>query len=120
MEDFRQLEALVIQWAEARRIIPNATMTAQARKTVEEAVELLEAAVALDTLTFPHSFLQEQAKERAKDAYIDGCGDVAVTLIIGCKLLGVDPLDCLRAAYETIKDRTGTLLEDGTFVKDRK
>jgi NTP pyrophosphatase (non-canonical NTP hydrolase) len=50
----------------------------------------------------------------------DGVGDVLVCLIIYCALRDIDLSQCLELAYEEIKDRTGTLLPNGTFVKDIK
>lgn len=41
---YRSLETAILQWAEARKIIPRSTPLAQSRKTSEEAAELLEAA----------------------------------------------------------------------------
>ena len=74
---------------------------AQAVKTIEEVGELFNA-------------LHKGDMNEAKDAY----GDILVTLIIGADLTGVNLLECLRDAYETIKDRTGHLTPDGIFVKD--
>lgn len=48
---------------------------------------------------------------------IDGIGDVTVTLICLCEQLGLDFTECLRAAYNEIKDRKGKLV-NGTFVKE--
>jgi len=49
----------------------------------------------------------------------DGVGDVAVCIINYCTLKGINFVDCLAGAYDEIKDRRGTLLPDGTFVKDK-
>jgi len=47
----------------------------------------------------------------------DGIGDSFVTLIILAGQLGYTPTECLLAAYNEIKGRTGKL-EGGVFVKD--
>lgn len=47
----------------------------------------------------------------------DSLGDILVTLIILSKDLDVDLLDCLRGAYDVIKDRTGKTV-NGVFVKE--
>ena len=70
-------------------------------KTLEEVTELLSA-------------LHRKDWGEARDAY----GDVLVTLIIGAELAGLDLVDCLALAYDTIKDRRGYLREDGVFVKE--
>ena len=49
---------------------------------------------------------------------MDAVGDVLVCLINYCALKGYDPVNCLRVAYEQIKDRKGMLMPNGTFVKD--
>lgn len=43
-------------------------------------------------------------------------GDIIVTLIILCKQLDIDPVECLEMAYNKIKDRQGKTL-NGTFIK---
>jgi NTP pyrophosphatase (non-canonical NTP hydrolase) len=123
---YRDIELDVIRWAEARKIIPNATLTAQARKTTEEAGELLEAATILTTLDelikrLPHLAHVEPVIEYRNAIIVklrDGIGDVLVTLINTAALADVDVIDCLEDAYQEIKDRKGTLLADGTFVKE--
>ena len=40
-----------------------------------------------------------------------------VCLINYCALRDLDLVQCLEGAYEQIKDRKGTLMPDGTFVK---
>ncbi len=95
------VELEVLRWAEARKIIPRSTPMAQAIKTLEEVTELISA-------------LNRNNREEAIDAY----GDVLVTLIIGADLAGIDLVQALKSAYEQIKDRKGTLREDGVFVKE--
>lgn len=97
---FAQIEIKVIQWAEARRIIPNATPTSQLLKAVSEIGELADA-----------------EGKRDIDAIKDAVGDVLVCLINYCALRDLDVTSCLEGAYEQIKDRKGTLMPDGTFVK---
>ena len=101
MNDYKKLEASVLQWANDRMIIPNSTCTAQAIKTHEELGELLSA-------------LHRKSWLEVRDAY----GDILVTLIIGADLAGLDLVDCLALAYGQIKDRKGYLREDGVFVKE--
>jgi hypothetical protein len=101
VNDYKTLEAAVLQWANDRMIIPNSTCTAQAIKTHEELGELLSA-------------LHRKSWLEVRDAY----GDILVTLIIGADLAGLDLVDCLALAYAQIKDRKGYLREDGVFVKE--
>lgn len=101
MNEFNYWVVQVNEWAKARQIIPNSTAMAQAIKTHEELGELLSAIHRNDYV-----------------AKVDAYGDIMVTLIIGAHLANVDLMDALVTAYYQIKDRTGTLREDGVFVKD--
>ena len=97
-----ELEMKVIRWAEDRRIIPNATPVSQLLKAVSEMGELCDA-----------------EGKRDMDAIKDAVGDVMVCLINYCALRDLDITRCLAGAYEQIKDRRGTLMPDGTFVKEQ-
>ncbi len=99
--NFETLEQDVLRWAEARKIIPNSTPNVQLLKTVSELGELADATIKGDD-----------------DEIADGVGDVLVTLIIYCALQDIDPIVCLASAYDTIKDRKGTLTPEGVFVKE--
>jgi len=98
---FAYYETAVVQWSEARKIIPNSTPIAQWKKGMEEMEELRDA-------------LQKNDIELSKDAI----GDVTVCLINVCALLDVNFVDCLAKAYEEIKDRKGYMNEEGIFVKE--
>lgn len=98
---FAQVEMNVIQWAEARKILPNATSQTQLLKTMSELGELADALIKGD-----------------KAGIIDGLGDVLVTLIIVAAKEDLDITSCLESAYQEIKDRKGTMLPNGVFVKD--
>ena len=52
-----------------------------------------------------------------KFATIDAIGDSLVTLIILAKTIDSSAVECLGAAYDVIKDRTGEVV-DGVFIKD--
>ena len=99
---YAEVEMNVIQWAEARKIIPNSTPMAQWIKACQEMEELRLGLVNND------------------DAEIkDGVGDVVVCLINLCALADIDLVSCLEGAYQEIKDRTGHMGEDGIFYKDK-
>lgn len=51
------------------------------------------------------------------DLIIDSIGDTYVVLVILCMQLGLDINDCIKAAYEEIKDRKGKMV-NGLFVKE--
>ena len=46
----------------------------------------------------------------------DAIGDTLVVLIIEANILGYDVIDCLRSAYDEIKERKGKTI-NGAFVK---
>lgn len=98
---YRDIEMKVLQWSEARKIIPNATPQSQLNKALSELSELFTAE-------------SQQNPGKVKD----GVGDVVVCLINYCALKDIDLVDCLALAYDEIKDRRGTLMPDGTFVKE--
>ena len=98
---YSQIEMSVIRWAEDRKIIPNATPVSQLLKAVSEMGELCDA-----------------EGKRDMDAIKDAVGDVMVCLINYCALRDLSLTACLAGAYEQIKDRRGTLMPDGTFVKE--
>ena len=98
---YRIVETEILRWAEARKIIPNSTPTAQYLKAVSEMGELADA-------------LNKQDMPAIKDAV----GDTLVCMINMCALLDIDMIDCLNGAWHQIKDRKGTLLPSGVFVKE--
>lgn len=98
---YRIVETEILRWAEARKIIPNSTPTAQYLKAVSEIGELADA-----------------INKRDMPAVKDAVGDTLVCLINMCALLDIDMIDCLNGAWDQIKDRKGTLLPSGVFVKE--
>ena len=98
---YAEVEMKVVQWGEARGIVQNATAMSQAIKTLEETTELLAA-------------INKKNLEETKDAV----GDIVVTLIMVCAVLDINLVDCLKGAYNEIKDRKGYLTKEGVFVKE--
>lgn len=101
MATYAAVESDVIRWSEARKIIPNSTPATQLLKAFSEMGELADATT----------------KGNREDA-MDAVGDVLVCLINYCALQDFNLVDCLELAYNEIKDRKGTLLPSGVFVKD--
>ena len=98
---YAHVEMRIIQWAEARKIIPNSTPEVQLLKAMSELGELADATIKKD-----------------KEAIIDGVGDVMVCLINYCALQDLNLVDCMEVAYDQIKNRRGTLLPNGVFQKE--
>ena len=99
--NYLQLEALVLSWLKDRCIIPNATPVSQLLKAVSEMGELADA-----------------VNKSHRDGIRDAVGDVLVCLISFCELQQLTITECLGSAYNEIKDRKGTLLLNGCFVKE--
>jgi len=100
MNNFKELNNLVINWASEKGIFTKATSMNQALKTLEETTELLEA-------------VNNNDSAEIKDAI----GDILVTIIIQAHMNGMDIVDCLDSAYNVIKNRTGKMI-NGKFVKN--
>jgi NTP pyrophosphatase (non-canonical NTP hydrolase) len=100
MSTYAELEMKIVQWAEARKIIPNSTPATQLLKAVSELGELADATIKDDRL-----------------GIIDGVGDVMVCLINFCALQDINLVTCMDIAYDEIKHRKGTLMPNGVFVK---
>lgn len=97
---FESLQDAIIQWGYVRNIISTKNTPKQFMKVTEELGELAEG-------------INKDNQGQIKDSL----GDILVTLIILSKDLDVDLLDCLRGAYDVIKDRTGKTV-NGVFVKE--
>lgn len=98
---YADVEIKIIQWAEARKIIPNSTPDTQLLKAMSELGELADATIKKD-----------------HDGIVDGVGDVMVCLINYCALQDINLVTCMEQAYAEIKNRKGTLLLSGVFVKE--
>lgn len=97
---YADYEMRIIQWAEARKIIPNSTPETQLLKAMSELGELADATIKKD-----------------KAGVIDGVGDVMVCLVNYCALQDINLVNCMESAYNEIKHRKGTLMPNGVFVK---
>ena len=101
MTTYASIELDIVRWAEARKIIPNSTPATQLLKAVSEMGELADATIKND-----------------KDGILDAVGDVMVCLVNYCALQNINLVDCMQVAYDQIKNRKGTLLLNGVFVKE--
>jgi hypothetical protein len=84
------------------------TLLGQLSKTQEELTETRDAAV---RAKMNPGFCKDTADLK------DGIGDTTVTLILAAEMAGLRFENCLHAAYDEIKGRTGKMV-DGQFVKD--
>jgi hypothetical protein len=95
------------------------TLLGQLSKTQEELTETRDAAVELLTLRSGDDGSEEMACmiDIAKHELFDGLGDIFVTIVLAAEMAGLRIEDCLQAAYDEIKGRTGKM-EGGVFIKD--
>lgn len=103
MKNTNQLIEDVRAWGRAKGIIgenSSGSERGQLAKLVEEANELSDA-------IFTNDHYQK----------IDAIGDCAVVLILLADIIDMRFEDCLDAAYQVIKQRTGRMV-DGQFIKD--
>ena len=91
---------LIRSWAKDRGLYDGGDPKTQALKLVEEVGETCRA------------ILKEDTKE-----IIDGIGDCVVVLVNLAELTGTPIEQCIQAAYDEIKGRTGKM-SNGTFKKD--
>lgn len=61
--------------------------------------------------------LAEAHNKGYRDKQIDSIGDIAVVLTIYALQNGLHLDDCVKEAYNTIKNRTGKM-KDGVFIKE--
>lgn len=97
---FDKLIQNVVGWAANKDILKKENAPKQLLKVLEEVGETAGALL-----------------KSKNDEVKDGIGDSFVTLIILAKQLGLDPAECLEAAWNEIKDRTGKTV-GGIFVKN--
>ena len=117
MKTFKELNSLVIEWANDKGILDKATPLSQLSKTEEEVAETREALFADSQGMIQYLNSKDEVKN-TKDEIKDGFGDILVTVLIGCEMQKIDPLDCLEIAYNVISKREGKMI-NGTFVKNK-
>lgn len=91
----------ILDWGIDKGILPNPEPLAQLEKTEEEVAELRQA-------------INEHDVDEVKDAI----GDIYVTITMQAEAWGFTMDECVQAAYDVIKGRTGKIV-DGKFVKDK-
>lgn len=110
--NFKELQDKVLEWADDKDLLHSKNADKQFMKFIEEVFEFKT------EMDFDMKFFKPQFKIWLTDDDIKTeMGDIFVTLIILCKQIGIDPVECLSMAYEKIKDRSGRTI-NGTFVKD--
>ena len=91
---------LIREWAKERGLYDKCDTKTQTLKLMEEAGEICRAVLKND-----------------REAIIDGIGDCVVVLTNLAELNDMSIEECIRYAYDEIKNRTGKM-DNGTFKKD--
>ncbi len=109
---FEQLQEKVLRWADDKDLLHSENADKQFMKFIEEVFEFKT------EMDFDMKFFNPQFKIWLTDDDIKTeMGDIFVTLIILCKQIGIDPIECLEMAYKKISKRKGKTIR-GTFVKE--
>lgn len=120
--NYEELSDLVIKWGVEKGIFDASTPLRQLDKTQEELDETKDALEKLHNLDYQLSLMEDmgvpkETEEEALAEVKDGIGDMLVTIILLAEMVEMNTVDCLNAAYDVIKKRTGKMV-DGQFVKD--
>ena len=100
--DFESIAEAVRGWANGKGIARRESARNQMGKMIEEVMEL-DKEVGLNDIA----------------GIKDELGDVLVTCIVQAECHGLDPVECLQAAYDKISKRKGKTV-DGVFIKEEK
>lgn len=119
---YEELSKLVIEWGENKGIFDASTPLRQLDKTQEELDETKEALKKLNDFSYQRDLMEDldmptPNKEDILAEVKDGIGDMLVTIVLLAKMVDLDTTECLNAAYNVIKSRTGKMV-NGQFVKD--
>ena len=122
INNFEELRTNVEEWANDKDLLHSKNAEKQFMKFIEEMFEF-KAEMDIWKLykTFKHAEnieqdLSMQEFERWKNMRLE-MGDIFVTLIVLCKQLGIDCVECLEMAYEKISKRKGKTV-NGLFIKE--
>ena len=115
---FEELKTKVEEWADDKDLLHSENSEKQFMKFIEEVFEFKTefdylCRIGQSSEEVYSDYEQIETQENMKDEM----GDVFVTLIILCKQLDIDPVECLDMAYEKISKRHGKTI-NGLFVKE--
>lgn len=119
-KSFEDLKELVLEWANDKDLLHSENAEKQFMKFIEEVFEFkfeMEThknySKACDSLKISGNFIKGKSRNDMKLEM----GDIFVTLIVLCKQLDIDCVECLQLAYDKISKRKG-ITKDGIFIKE--
>lgn len=115
--NFEELKTNVEEWAEDKDLLHEENADKQFMKFMEEVFEFKSEMDYLKIMGQNTADVYEDYEyiETQENMKLE-MGDIFVTLIVLCKQLGIDCVECLEMAYKKISKRTGKTI-NGTFVK---
>lgn len=114
---FEELQEKVLEWADSHDLLHEENAEKQFMKFIEEVFEFkTEFDMNKERFTIYTIDKRIKFKPDTLNKMKLEMGDIIVTLVILCKQLGVDPMECLEMAYNKIKDRQGKTI-NGQFYK---
>lgn len=116
---FEDLQKLTLEWADDKDLLHEENEDKQFMKFIEEVFEFkfeMENSKNYEDACHHLKIAGSLAKTRIKGDMELEMGDIFVTLIILCKQIGIDPVECLEMAYTKISKRTGKTI-NGQFIK---
>lgn len=120
--NFEELKTKVEEWANDKDLLHSENADKQFMKFIEEVFEFK---TEFDNCVFfrkmcgfaeDEELMYLEDKSLAVNSKLE-MGDIFVTLIILCKQLGIDCVECLQLAYDKISKRKG-ITKDGIFIKE--
>lgn len=117
-KSFGDLKELVLRWAKDKDLLHEENADKQFMKFIEEVFEFKSEFDYLERIgqSSEEAYSDYEQIETQENMQLE-MGDIFVTLIILCKQLGIDCVECLEMAYDKISKRKG-VTRDGIFVKE--
>lgn len=117
-KSFEDLKELVLEWAKDKNLLHSENADKQFMKFIEEVFEFKSEMDYLCRIgqSSEEVYSDYEQIETQENMELE-MGDIIVTLIVLCKQLDIDIVDCLQMAYEKISKRKGKTV-NGLFVKE--
>ncbi|WP_105300928.1 MazG-like family protein [Anaerococcus marasmi] len=116
--NFEELKKFVLEWADDKDLLHSENADKQFMKFIEEVFEFKSEFDYLCRIgQSPEEVYSDYEQIETQENMELEMGDIFVTLIILCKQLDIDPMECLSMAYEKISKRKGRTI-NGTFIKE--
>lgn len=116
--NFEELKTNVEEWAQDKNLLHKENANKQFMKFIEEVFEFKTEMDYLCRIgqSSEEAYSDYEQIETQENMQLE-LGDIIVTLIILCKQLDIDIVECLQMAYEKISKRKGKTV-NGLFVKE--